>query len=80
MKLQLVAVGTKMPDWDRPASVSICAVFPKRMPFKGWWRSPAGKRVVRTLISNASRKEGEMMLPLPVRSLTRDIPVNHLEK
>ena len=40
MKLHLVAVGTKMPDWVQTGfEANICAVFQK-ICRSNWWKSP----------------------------------------
>ena len=43
MKLQLVAVGTKMPDWVQTGFTEYLRRFPKDMPFE-LIEIPAGKR------------------------------------
>ena len=43
MKLQLVAVGTKMPDWVQTGFSEYLRRFPKDMPFE-LVEIPAGKR------------------------------------
>ncbi|KZB83490.1 23S rRNA (pseudouridine(1915)-N(3))-methyltransferase RlmH [Yersinia pestis] len=43
MKLQLVAVGTKMPDWVQTGFIEYLRRFPKDMPFE-LAEIPAGKR------------------------------------
>ena len=43
MKLQLVAVGTKMPDWVQTGFMDYLHRFPKDMPFE-LTEIPAGKR------------------------------------
>lgn len=55
MKLQLVAVGTKMPDWVQTGFSEYLRRFPKDMPFELWRSLPVS--AVRTLISNASSKK-----------------------
>lgn len=55
MKLQLVAVGTKMPDWVQTGFSEYLRRFPKDMPFE-LVEIPAVS-AVRTLISNASSKK-----------------------
>lgn len=42
MKLQLVAVGTKMPDWVQIGFIDYLHRFPKDMPFE-LSKIPAGK-------------------------------------
>nr|VXZ87209.1 Ribosomal RNA large subunit methyltransferase H [Klebsiella pneumoniae] len=56
MKLQLVAVGTKMPDWVQTGFSEYLRRFPKDMPFELVEILPVS--AVRTLISNASSKRG----------------------
>lgn len=55
MKLQLVAVGTKMPDWVQTGFSEYLRRFPKDMPFE-LVEIPAGKRG-KMPISNASSKK-----------------------
>jgi 23S rRNA (pseudouridine1915-N3)-methyltransferase len=51
VKLQLVAVGTKMPDWVQTGFTEYLRRFPKDMPFE-LVEIPAGN-AARTQISNA---------------------------
>ena len=75
MKLQLVAVGTKMPDWVQPGFSEYLRRFPKDMPFE-LVELPAGKRGKNADIKRNLEKEGEMMLAAAGknRSVTLDIP------
>lgn len=61
MKLQLVAVGTKMPDWVQTGFTEYLRRFPKDMPFE-LVEIPAGKRGKNADIKRILDKEGEMML------------------
>lgn len=61
MKLQLVAVGTKMPDWVQTGFSEYLRRFPKDMPFE-LVEIPAGKRGKNADIKRILEKEGEMML------------------
>ncbi len=61
MKLQLVAVGTKMPDWVQTGFSEYLRRFPKDMPFE-LLEIPAGKRGKNADIKRILDKEGEMML------------------
>lgn len=59
MKLQLVAVGTKMPDWVQTGFTEYLRRFPKDMPFE-LIEIPAGKRgknadIKRILIKRVNR-------------------------
>ena len=69
MKLQLVAVGTKMPDWVQTGFSEYLRRFPKDMPFE-LVEIPAGKR------GKILEKEGEMMLAAAGKNriVTLDIP------
>lgn len=66
MKLQLVAVGTKMPDWVQTGFTEYLRRFPKDMPFE-LIEIPAGKRGKNADIKRILDKEGEQMRPPPVR-------------
>lgn len=61
MKLQLVAVGTKMPDWVQTGFTEYLRRFPKDMPFE-LVEIPAGKRGKNADIKRILDKEGELML------------------
>lgn len=61
MKLQLVTVGTKMPDWVQTGSIDYLHRFPKDMPFE-LSEISAGKRGKNSNIKRILEKEGEQML------------------
>ncbi|MGQ6016431.1 23S rRNA (pseudouridine(1915)-N(3))-methyltransferase RlmH [Serratia sp. IR-2025] len=76
MKLQLVAVGTKMPDWVQTGFMDYLHRFPKDMPFE-LTEIPAGKRGKNADIKRILDKEGEQMLAAlgkGNRIVTLDIP------
>lgn len=76
MKLQLVAVGTKMPEWVEAGLSEYIRRFPKDMPFEVI-EIPAGKRGKNADISRILEKEGEQMLAAVGkgnRIVTLDIP------
>ena len=76
MKLQLVAVGTKMPDWVQTGFLEYLRRFPKDMPFE-LTEVPAGKRGKNADIKRILEKEGEAMLAATGkgnRIVTLDIP------
>lgn len=76
MKLQLVAVGTKMPDWVQTGFMDYLHRFPKDMPFE-LTEIPAGKRGKNADIKRILEKEGEQMLAAVGkgnRIVTLDIP------
>ncbi|MEM6160040.1 23S rRNA (pseudouridine(1915)-N(3))-methyltransferase RlmH [Erwinia sp. P6884] len=76
MKLQLVAVGTKMPDWVQTGFMEYLRRFPKDMPFE-LTEVPAGKRGKNADIKRILEKEGELMLGAVGkgnRIVTLDIP------
>jgi 23S rRNA (pseudouridine1915-N3)-methyltransferase len=76
VKLQLVAVGTKMPDWVQTGFIEYLRRFPKDMPFE-LVEIPAGKRSKNADIKRILDKEGEMMLAAAGkgnRIVTLDIP------
>ncbi|MBC9131080.1 23S rRNA (pseudouridine(1915)-N(3))-methyltransferase RlmH [Frischella sp. Ac48] len=76
MKLQLIAVGTKMPQWVSTAFYDYTSRFPKDMPFE-LIEVPAGKRTKHADISRILDKEGEQMLAScgkGNRIVTLDIP------
>lgn len=60
MKLQLVAVGTKMPAWVETGFTEYLRRFPKDMPFE-LVEIPAGKRGKNADIKRILEKEGEQM-------------------
>ncbi|NYY80752.1 23S rRNA (pseudouridine(1915)-N(3))-methyltransferase RlmH [Raoultella planticola] len=57
MKLQLVAVGTKMPDWVQTGFSEYLRRFPKDMPFE-LLEIPAGKRGKMPTSNESSTKKG----------------------
>ncbi|MBS3832204.1 23S rRNA (pseudouridine(1915)-N(3))-methyltransferase RlmH [Proteus mirabilis] len=61
MKLQLIAVGTKMPDWIQTGFMDYLNRFPKDMPLE-LIEIPAGKRGKNADIKRILEKEGEQML------------------
>lgn len=61
MKLQLIAVGTKMPDWIQQGFSDYLRRFPKDMPLE-LVEIPAGKRGKNADIRRILEKEGEQML------------------
>nr|WP_281732628.1 23S rRNA (pseudouridine(1915)-N(3))-methyltransferase RlmH [Franconibacter sp. IITDAS19] len=74
--MQLVAVGTKMPDWVQTGFIEYLRRFPKDMPFE-LVEIPAGKRSKNADIKRILDKEGEMMLAAAGkgnRIVTLDIP------
>ncbi|PQK81365.1 23S rRNA (pseudouridine(1915)-N(3))-methyltransferase RlmH [Pantoea ananatis] len=76
MKLQLVAVGTKMPDWVQTGFMEYLRRFPKDMPFE-LTEVPARKRGKNADIKRILEKEGEAMLAATGkgnRIVTLDIP------
>ena len=76
MKLQLIAVGTKMPDWVQTGFMDYLRRFPKDMPLE-LIEIPAGKRGKNADIKRILEKEGEMMLAAinkGNRIVTLDIP------
>ena len=76
MKLQLVAVGTKMPDWVQTGFLEYLRRFPKDMPME-LTEVQAGKRGKNADIKRILEKEGEMMLAATGkgnRIVTLDIP------
>ena len=75
MKLQLVAVGTKMPDWVQTGFTEYLRRFPKDMPFE-LVEIPAGKRGKNADIKRILDKEGELMLAAAGKNriVTLDIP------
>ncbi|MCT6875809.1 23S rRNA (pseudouridine(1915)-N(3))-methyltransferase RlmH [Frischella perrara] len=91
MKLQLIAVGTKMPQWVTTAFKEYCSRFPKDMPLE-LIEIPAGKRTKNADITRILDKEGEQMLAncgkgnrivtldIPGKPLTSENLSNELEK
>lgn len=76
MKLQLIAVGTKMPDWIQTGFMDYLNRFPKDMPLE-LIEIPAGKRGKNADIKRILEKEGEQMLAAVGkgnRIVTLDIP------
>jgi len=76
MKLQLVAVGTKMPDWVVTAFGEYQRRFPKDMPLE-LIEIPAGKRGKNADIPRILQKEGELTLAAlakGARIVSLDIP------
>ncbi|PKH20519.1 23S rRNA (pseudouridine(1915)-N(3))-methyltransferase RlmH [Enterobacterales bacterium CwR94] len=76
MKLQLVAVGTKMPAWVQTGFMEYLRRFPRDMPFE-LTEVQAGKRGKNADISRILEKEGELMLAAVGkgnRIVTLDIP------
>lgn len=76
MKIQLIAVGTKMPKWITTAFDDYSSRFPKDMPFE-LIEIPAGKRTKNADIARILEKEGELMLAScgkGNRIITLDIP------
>lgn len=76
-ELQLVAVGTKMPDWVQTGFTEYLRRFPKDMPFE-LIEIPAGKRGKNADIKRILDKEGEQMLAAAGKNriVTLDIPGN----
>jgi 23S rRNA (pseudouridine1915-N3)-methyltransferase len=75
VKLQLVAVGTKMPEWVQTGFTEYLRRFPKDMPFE-LVEIPAGKRGKNADIKRILDKEGELMLAAAGKNriVTLDIP------
>jgi len=76
VKLQLVAVGTKMPDWVQTGFTEYLRRFPKDMPLE-LVEVSAGKRGKNADIKRILEKEGEAMLAATGkgnRIVTLDIP------
>ena len=61
MKIQLIAVGTKMPDWVTTGFNEYQRRFPKDMPLE-LLEIPAGKRGKNADIARILEKEGEQAL------------------
>jgi 23S rRNA (pseudouridine1915-N3)-methyltransferase len=76
VKIQLVAVGTKMPKWVEEGFQEYRRRFPSDMPLE-LIEIPAGKRGKNADIARILHKEGEAMLaavPKSNRIVTLDIP------
>ncbi|MGL4859773.1 MAG: 23S rRNA (pseudouridine(1915)-N(3))-methyltransferase RlmH [Enterobacteriaceae bacterium] len=76
MKLQLIAVGTKMPEWVQQGWSDYQRRFPREMPLE-LVEIAAGKRGKNADISRIVHKEGEQMLAAAgknSRIVTLDIP------
>ncbi|MCE9852892.1 23S rRNA (pseudouridine(1915)-N(3))-methyltransferase RlmH [Shewanella chilikensis] len=76
MKLQLVAVGTKMPDWVSKGFAEYQRRFPRDMALE-LVEIPAGKRGKNADIARILQKEGEAMLaaiPKGNHIVTLDLP------
>lgn len=76
MKLQLIAVGGKMPDWVQNGLMDYLPRFPKDMPLE-LIEIPAGKRSKNADIKRILEKEGEQILAAVGkgnRIITLDIP------
>ncbi|QQF90730.1 23S rRNA (pseudouridine(1915)-N(3))-methyltransferase RlmH [Histophilus somni] len=75
MKIQLIAVGTKMPDWVTKGFEEYQRRFPKDMPFE-LIEIPAGKRGKNADIKRILEQEGKAMLSACQKSriITLDIP------
>lgn len=81
MKIQLIAVGTKMPDWVEKGFNEYRRRFPKDMPLE-LIEIQAGKRGKNADIPRILQKEGEAMLAAVNRGsriVTLDIPGKHWE-
>lgn len=61
MKLQLIAVGNKMPSWVQTAFFDYCRRFPKDLPLE-LIEIPLGKRTKNSDIVRFTEKESEQML------------------
>lgn len=76
MKIQLIAVGTKMPDWVTTGFNEYQRRFPKDMPLE-LLEIPAGKRGKNADIARILEKEGEQALAAVGKSsriVTLDLP------
>ncbi|MBV7315876.1 23S rRNA (pseudouridine(1915)-N(3))-methyltransferase RlmH [Shewanella sp. NIFS-20-20] len=76
MKLQLIAVGTKMPDWVTRGFEEYQRRFPRDMPLE-LIEIPAGKRGKNADIARILHKEGEQTLaviPKGNHIVTLDLP------
>ena len=90
MKIQLIAVGTKMPDWVKTGFEEYQRRFPKDMPFE-LIEIPAGKRGKNADIKRILEQEGKAMLAaagkgkvvtlaIPGQPWTISQPIRKLEK
>ena len=75
MKIQLIAVGTKMPDWVTAGFTEYQRRFPKEIPLE-LIEIPAGKRGKNADIARILQKEGELTMAAAgkARIVTLDIP------
>ena len=75
MKIQLIAVGTKMPDWVTAGFNEYQRRFPKEIPLQ-LIEIPAGKRGKNADIARILQKEGELTMAAAGKSriVTLDIP------
>ena len=75
MKIQLIAVGTKMPDWVTAGFTEYQRRFPKEIPLE-LIEIPAGKRGKNADIARILQKEGELTMAAAGKSriVTLDIP------
>lgn len=75
MKIQLLAVGTKMPDWVTTGFHEYQRRFPKEMSLE-LVEIPAGKRGKNADIARILQKEGELTMAAAGKSriVTLDIP------
>ncbi|MBP8173174.1 MAG: 23S rRNA (pseudouridine(1915)-N(3))-methyltransferase RlmH [Aeromonadaceae bacterium] len=75
MKIQLIAVGTKMPDWVTAGFNEYQRRFPKEMSLE-LVEIPAGKRGKNADIARILQKEGELTMTAAGKSriVTLDIP------
>jgi len=76
VRLQLIAVGTRMPEWVQSGFMDYLRRFPKDMPLE-LIEIPAGKRGKNADIPRILEKEGEQMLATVGkgnRIVTLDIP------
>lgn len=91
MRIQLIAVGTKMPDWVKTAFGDYQNRFPKEMPFE-LIEISAGKRTKNADVDRIIETEGQLMLShcgkgnrivtldIPGKSFTTSQLANELEK
>ena len=76
MKIQLIAVGTRMPDWVTTGFEEYQRRFPRDLPLE-LVEIPAGKRGKNADIARILQKEGELTLAAcakGARIVTLDIP------
>ncbi|STW30942.1 LSU m3Psi1915 methyltransferase RlmH /ybeA [Klebsiella michiganensis] len=75
MKLYLVAVGTKMPDWVQTGFSEYLRRF-QRICRSNWWKFPPVNAAKNADIKRILEKEGEMMLAAAGKNriVTLDIP------